>query len=393
MRWNQMVSRVLMGACLAALVTTALACEPPPKPKELVDFEALRQSKDTEELAKLAEVKEVMAHSEQFHVIAMEAYDDEDLERVKEYAVLGTMKYRTAKAVLDRNRATERMTQANEKYVRDQTVRNKNNEKREQIDKTITVLKDQIALKGQMAASKLESETEREKARQLATEKEKQLGAQEALAAAQVRRTEAEGIKADTFAPGSFNKANNALKAAERFMTNKDFDRAAQDAVEAQLLFAKAIEEALPSFKAEQDTVKRDDTNKKLFEQAHSTFRDLVKIDGRGMVITVDELFKTNKDAIDPNRMFLLDVVDKLAKDFPDYQLMIAGHTEKAGNATRNMTLSQSRAQVVRDFFLQRSIPAGRMQTAGYGNTQLAFENRGKERLRNNRVEIIFLYK
>jgi outer membrane protein OmpA-like peptidoglycan-associated protein len=388
-----MIKKYCLLLLMALVAMSAWGCEPPPKPKDLVDFEAFRQSKDNAELLKIDEVKELMEHSEQFFVIAMEAYDDEELERVKEYSVLGMMKWRTAKAVLDRNRAKDRMTEANAKYVRLQGVRNDNNNRREQIEKTVAVLEEQIRLKDTLARKDLERDTEREKEKRAAAIKEKELGAQQALGAAREKRKEAEGIKAEDFAAGTYNKANNALKAAERFMVNKDFDRAAQDAAEATRYFEKAIEESKPSFAAEQEKLAKDESNKKLFEKAHSTFRDLVKIDGRGMVVTIDALFKPRKSSVDPSRAHLLDIVDKLAKEFPTYDLLIAGHTDKFGNANRNKTLSQTRAQTVRDFFLQRGIPASRMQTAWYGGTQPAFQNRGKERFRNNRVEIIFLYK
>lgn len=389
-------SRALLLGALSLGLALALACSKPPKPKELVDFEAFRVSKDAERLKAFEndEVRQLLEESEAFYSIAIEKYDDEDLFDVKQFSLMGIMKFRTAKALLARSDARQRMSEANDKYARNQDVRNEYNDKRTQVEKTIVILERQKSLLNEKASIEAARALEAEQAAQKAKTSERQLEAQKAIDTARIKRTEAEGIKADQYkeSTGDYNRANNSLKGAERFFTEAEYLRASQEADEAIRFFEKSIELAKPLYASEQETVKRDETNKLLFEKAHSTFRDNVKIDGRGMVIIVPSLFKPSKDSIDDAQVFNLDIIGKLIKEYPSYNLLITGHTDKFGNAARNMTLSQARAQSVRDYFLQRGVSSSRMQTAGYGGTQPAFENRGRERFKNNRVEIIFLY-
>ncbi len=122
--------RALFLGALALGLTLALACSKPPKPKELVDFEALRISKDAERLKAYEndEVRQLLEESEAFYSIAIEKYDDEDLFDVKQFSWMGIMKFRTAKALLARTDARQRMSEANDKYARNQDVRNEYND-------------------------------------------------------------------------------------------------------------------------------------------------------------------------------------------------------------------------------------------------------------------------
>ena len=75
--------------------------------------------------------------------------------------------------------------------------------------------------------------------------------------------------------------------------------------------------------------------------------------------------------------------------------LQIDGYTDKSGNASANLTLSNSRALAVKQFLQQlapRDFPNSRFKSvAGHGSANEAYADPGPEAARNRRVEIIQL--
>ena len=94
---------------------------------------------------------------------------------------------------------------------------------------------------------------------------------------------------------------------------------------------------------------------------------------------------------MDTNRLYLLENVLTMAKKYPTYKVLVEGHTQPRGNNAKNLALSQTRAQVVRDYFFERNIPVDRLLTVGKGGDYPHFSGR-KERKRNDRVNIVFLF-
>ncbi|MGB3618753.1 MAG: OmpA family protein, partial [Catalinimonas sp.] len=67
----------------------------------------------------------------------------------------------------------------------------------------------------------------------------------------------------------------------------------------------------------------------------------------------------------------------------------IAGHTDNIGSDAYNQGLSQQRARAVYDYFVQNGVPAGRLSSKGYGESEPAATNSTPEgRQQNRRVEM-----
>jgi OOP family OmpA-OmpF porin len=66
----------------------------------------------------------------------------------------------------------------------------------------------------------------------------------------------------------------------------------------------------------------------------------------------------------------LLDALGASLKDCAGTVVEIAGHTDRAGDAGRNMALSLARANAVRAALVQRGVPADRLGAKGYGETR-----------------------
>lgn len=87
-----------------------------------------------------------------------------------------------------------------------------------------------------------------------------------------------------------------------------------------------------------------------------------------------------------------IDRIYKLLKENPSVIIEIAGHTDDRGSAAYNLTLSQKRANAVKEYLLQKGMPPNRFVTKGYGESQPIADNKTEEgRAKNRRFELIVL--
>ncbi|WP_250494675.1 OmpA family protein [Caballeronia sp. GAWG1-1] len=109
-------------------------------------------------------------------------------------------------------------------------------------------------------------------------------------------------------------------------------------------------------------------------------------------VVTLDSmsLFDSGKAMLKPgSNRALVDAVEMI-KAHPDKRILVAGHTDNAGNPRSNLTLSMARAAALRDWLIDASgISATQFATQGYGDTRpIADNNTPEGRAKNRRVEI-----
>ena len=72
----------------------------------------------------------------------------------------------------------------------------------------------------------------------------------------------------------------------------------------------------------------------------------------------------------------------------PGVNLQVAGHTDNVGSASSNQTLSQQRADAVRQYLVGKGVPAGQLTAAGFGASQPIAANDSPEgRAQNRRIE------
>ena len=83
-------------------------------------------------------------------------------------------------------------------------------------------------------------------------------------------------------------------------------------------------------------------------------------------------------------------VAEALLKDEADATYVVEGHTDSSGTAAVNNELSRKRAEAVRDYLVERGVPADRITAEGHGADQPVAENSTAEgRANNRRVEIV----
>jgi outer membrane protein OmpA-like peptidoglycan-associated protein len=83
-----------------------------------------------------------------------------------------------------------------------------------------------------------------------------------------------------------------------------------------------------------------------------------------------------------------LDNLAKMLFNFPKATLRIEGHSDNIGDAALNQTLSEQRADAVKNYLIQKGIDAKRLTAKGFGSTQPLFkDNLGNPK--NRRVAFI----
>ena len=141
---------------------------------------------------------------------------------------------------------------------------------------------------------------------------------------------------------------------------------------------------AVSEQKAAASEAKAKDANDALMKLA-------AKDEGRGMVITLSGsvLFRSNDSTLMPAAQTRLDqVADALVAKGND--VVVEGYTDSKGSQSKNMELSQRRAESVRGYLVSRGFPSEKIQARGMGPDRPIADNTSAEgRANNRRVEII----
>lgn len=95
--------------------------------------------------------------------------------------------------------------------------------------------------------------------------------------------------------------------------------------------------------------------------------------------------FETGSAALKEDSRYELDYVSNLLKNNPSVNIELSGHTDNTGDADANLTLSQNRAESVRNYLVNKGISSDRLTALGYGQTQPIDNNETDEGRQNNR--------
>jgi outer membrane protein OmpA-like peptidoglycan-associated protein len=118
----------------------------------------------------------------------------------------------------------------------------------------------------------------------------------------------------------------------------------------------------------------------------------MVKQEARGLVITLSGsvLFSSGRSTLLPNARPKLDEVAAALQKSDAEKFIVEGHTDSIGSDATNEELSYRRAGTVRDYLVDRGVPAEKIRAVGYGKSRPVADNATAEgRANNRRVEII----
>lgn len=100
--------------------------------------------------------------------------------------------------------------------------------------------------------------------------------------------------------------------------------------------------------------------------------------------------FQTARDVITRESYTYLNSIADLITRYPNYRLVISGHTDSTGPAAQNLRLSTDRAQACYEYLISRGVDSSIMEYEGFGETKPIADNstlRGRQL--NRRVEFV----
>lgn len=112
----------------------------------------------------------------------------------------------------------------------------------------------------------------------------------------------------------------------------------------------------------------------------------------RGLVVVLqDVLFDTGRAELKSGAQTRLARLADVLKKHPERHLLIEGFTDSTGSNELNQTLSERRAQSVKDALVGMGIGADRIETRGFGEARPVASNKtAAGRQQNRRVEVVF---
>ena len=100
--------------------------------------------------------------------------------------------------------------------------------------------------------------------------------------------------------------------------------------------------------------------------------------------------FETGSTRLTPEGQRTVDSLLLVLKAYPSVQIALEGHTDATGDAAANKTLSQQRADAVKQTLVSGGVAAERVKAEGYGQERpVADNNTDAGRARNRRLELV----
>jgi outer membrane protein OmpA-like peptidoglycan-associated protein len=118
-------------------------------------------------------------------------------------------------------------------------------------------------------------------------------------------------------------------------------------------------------------------------------------LDDRGLITTVpgEVLFAVDSDEVQPGAYDTLAKVAELIGTYDDRKVLIIGHSDAVGDAAYNRQLSERRAELVKQFFVDNfELSADQLTTEGLGEARPIASNATPQgRRANRRVDVLIL--
>jgi outer membrane protein OmpA-like peptidoglycan-associated protein len=111
----------------------------------------------------------------------------------------------------------------------------------------------------------------------------------------------------------------------------------------------------------------------------------------RGLIVNMsDVLFDTGKYTLKPGAQVSLAKVAGILEAYPGLKVQVEGYTDSTGTLEFNQTLSQNRAQAVRDFLVSQGVSPNNITSQGFGEADPVADNSSASgRAQNRRVNMV----
>jgi len=221
-------------------------------------------------------------------------------------------------------------------------------------------------------------------------EAKRRADAEAARQQAEQARVQAEQAKADA------EKAKQeALAAAQEAARQKEeAEKAKAEALAQQQALAAEAEKAKAA--AAQSESLRQQAEQEKAELRARLLQQLNQIlatrdSARGLIANMsDVLFRSGSYELLPGARERLAKVSGIILAYPSLRVAVEGHTDSVGGDEYNQTLSERRAESVRDYLVLQGISAKSIEAHGFGKTEpIASNDTPEGRQQNRRVELI----
>lgn len=217
---------------------------------------------------------------------------------------------------------------------------------------------------------------------------------QEQLTAAQ-QAAQAAQQQAQQQLTAAQQEAQQKLQAAEQQAQQTQQQLSQQ--VRQQQAEAERARQAAQSAQAElertrEELARRDAEARQLRMQQELARIAATKQESRGLVVTLPSgiFFDSGKSTLKSGAKRTLDRIAAQLTGDSAIKVVVEGHTDSTGSAEKNMTLSEKRAQAVRDYLVSKGVPDAQITAAGKGESEpIATNKTVAGRQQNRRVELV----
>ena len=381
---------------LAAALVLSQGCALKPKPSELEALEKLRATPSASAALKLKSARAKKAaglvkDSDERLKQAQDKWRSSDLDESIDAALMGQAKLKHAIALADQDAAEQRIRQADDDL-------NDLSDEQASVQKDLDAVNETIGLLNQTAQAKEEQksiEAQMEADRKLSADKSETA---DKISAAELALKTADTVQASTYAKAEYTAAADTLARAQAELQQGNFRGAQMSADIAKKKAEEAVAIAQPIYA---EKTKADDNRARadtLTREASTIAGVEVRRDARGVLqrivltIPAEQLFTKKQSVITPGREAMLDPIATLMKkkEYMNYPVQIVGFADARGSSSSLLALTLARAQSVATALMSRGVDSKRVMATGQGGAEQVAS--GKDRSRNNRIEIIFLY-
>ncbi len=200
--------------------------------------------------------------------------------------------------------------------------------------------------------------------------------ASRAQAATAQAQADAASAQADANQAKSDMAANQASSADALSAAQADADQSRLDAQQAQ----SSVQQA----EADKAAMRL-----RLSEQLNTILQ--TRDSARGLIVSMsDVLFDTGKYSLKPGAREKLAKVAGILLAYPGLNIEVGGYTDNVGGDQMNQTLSENRADSVRDYLVQQGVSSSAVTAKGFGNSlAVASNDNSAGRQQNRRVELL----
>jgi outer membrane protein OmpA-like peptidoglycan-associated protein len=213
---------------------------------------------------------------------------------------------------------------------------------------------------------------------------------QERRAQAEAERLSAETAKREAEEAARRASAERAAADAAK-VAALDQQKALQAQAEQARLSAQEAERARAEAEKQRQQAEQEKTalRERLRQQLNLILE--TRESARGLIVNIsDVLFDFNKYTLKPGAREKMAKVSGILLAYPGLKIQLEGHTDSIGTDAYNQKLSEQRADSVRDYLLQQSVPANNVTAVGLGKSApVASNDTDAGRQKNRRVEMV----